>query len=99
MRMEDLVTILPREMTATSLVQPPTSTTIDPCASLTGRLVPMAAASGSSIVYAWRAPADSVASLTALSSTPVTPEGTHTTTLGPIKDLENQRCGWTLRIK
>src|SRR5215203_6881552 len=99
MRMEDLVTILPREMTATSLVPPPTSTTIDPWASLTGRPVPMAAASGSSMVYAWRAPADSVASLTALSSTPVTPEGTHTTTLGPTKDLKNRRCGCTLRIK
>src|ERR671918_336897 len=73
MRMEDLVTMLPREMTATSLVPPPTSTTIDPWASLTGRPVPMAAASGSSMVYAWRAPADSVASLTALSSTAITP--------------------------
>src|SRR5918994_628532 len=56
MRMEDLVTILPREMTATSLVPPPTSTTIDPWASLTGRLVPMAAARGSSMVNARRAP-------------------------------------------
>src|SRR5829696_2918092 len=99
MRMEDLVTIPPREMTATSLVPPPTSTTIDPCASLTGRLAPMAAASGSSMVYAWRAPADSVASLTALSSTPVTPEGTHTTTRGPTSDLKNNRCGCTLRMK
>src|SRR5918911_841011 len=50
MRMEDLVTMPPREMTATSLVPPPTSTTIDPCASLTGRLAPIAAASGSSMV-------------------------------------------------
>src|SRR4029453_14979178 len=56
MRMEDLVTILPREMTATSLVPPPTSTTIDPWASLTGRFVPMAAASGSSVLYAWGGP-------------------------------------------
>src|SRR5215207_3024596 len=75
MRMDDLVTMPPREITATSLVPPPTSTTMDPCASFTGIPAPIAAANGSSIVYAWRAPADSVASFTARSSTPVTPLG------------------------
>jgi hypothetical protein len=50
MRIEDLVTIPPREITATSLVPPPTSTIIDPCASFTGSPAPIAAASGSSMV-------------------------------------------------
>src|SRR5919112_58417 len=67
--MEDLVTMPPSEITATSLVPPPTSTIIDPCASLTGSPAPMAAASGSSMVNACRAPADSVASFTGLSAT------------------------------
>ena len=86
---EDLVTMPPSEITATSLVPPPTSTIMDPCASLTGSPAPIAAASGSSMVYACRAPADSVASLTARSSTPVTPEGTQTTTRGPIEGAED----------
>src|SRR5215212_2350308 len=97
--MEDLVTIPPREITATSLVPPPTSTTMDPWASLTGIPAPIAAARGSSMVYACRAPADSVASLTARSSTPVTPLGTHTTTLGPIRDFKSLRRGCALRMK
>src|SRR5215217_1076086 len=59
----------------------------------------MAAARGSSIVYACRAPADSVASLTALSSTPVTPLGTHTTTLGPESERRILLCGCALRMK
>ena len=42
----------------------------------------MAAAIGSSIRYAWRAPALRHASSTARFSTPVTPEGTQTTTRG-----------------
>src|SRR5215204_504523 len=99
MRMDDLVTMPPREITATSLVPPPTSTTMDPCASFTGIPAPIAAANGSSIVYAWRAPADSVASFTARSSTPVTPLGTQTTTLGPIRDRKILRWGCALRIK
>ena len=49
-RMEDFVTIPPSEITATSLVPPPMSTTIEPCASFTGSPAPIAAASGSSIV-------------------------------------------------
>jgi hypothetical protein len=51
------------------------------------------------MVYACRAPADSVASLTARSSTPVTPLGTHTTTLGPIRDFKSLRRGCALRMK
>src|SRR5215210_7195529 len=97
--MDDLVTIPPIEITATSLLPPPTSTIIDPWASLTGSPAPMAAARGSSIVYACRAPADSVASLTALSSTPVTPLGTHTTTLGPESERRILLCGCALRMK
>src|ERR671916_2137500 len=96
---EDLVTIPPSEITATSLVPPPMSTTIDPCGSLTGSPAPIAAARGSSMVYACLAPADSVASLTARSSTPVTPLGTHTTTLGPTNDRNNWRRGCALRMK
>ena len=42
-------TIPPSEMTATSLVPPPMSTTIDPVGSPTGRPAPIAAAIGSSI--------------------------------------------------
>ena len=48
----------------------------------TGSPAPIAAAIGSSIRYAWRAPALRQASSTARFSTPVTPEGTHTTTRG-----------------
>ena len=50
--------------------------------SATGSPAPIAAAIGSSIRYAWRAPADRQASSTARFSTPVTPEGTQTTTRG-----------------
>ena len=75
-------TMPPREMTATSVVPPPMSTTMLPVGSATGRPAPIAAAMGSSMRYAWRAPADRVASSTARFSTPVTPEGTHTTTRG-----------------
>ena len=47
--MDLLTTMPPREMTATSVVPPPMSTTMDPDASMTGRPEPMAAASGSSM--------------------------------------------------
>ena len=70
------------EMTATSVVPPPMSTTMEPVGSSIGRSAPMAAAMGSSMRYAWRAPAEIVASKTARFSTEVTPEGTHTTTRG-----------------
>ena len=57
-------------------------TVIDPVGSSIGRSAPMAAAIGSSIRYAWRAPAEIVASKTARFSTDVTPDGTQTTTRG-----------------
>src|SRR5690606_27309335 len=81
-RTERLVTMPPSEMTATSVVPPPMSTTMLPVGSHTGRSAPMAAANGSSIVWASRAPACSVASSTARCSTAVTPDGTHTITFG-----------------
>src|SRR5919107_3220495 len=97
--MEDLVTIPPREITATSVVPPPTSTIMDPWASFTGNPAPIAAAKGSSIAYACRAPAGLAASLTSRSSMSVTSEGTHTTTLG-LKTACRRRCrGCALRIK
>ena len=68
-------TMPPSEMTATSVVPPPMSTIMFPVGSETGRPAPIAAAIGSSIRYAWRAPAESVASSTARFSTPVTPDG------------------------
>ena len=43
------VTMPPRLMTATSVVPPPMSTTIDAAVSLTGRSAPIAAAMGSSM--------------------------------------------------
>ena len=46
-RMRWLVTMPPSEMTATSVVPPPMSTTMVPVGSLTGRPAPMAAAIGS----------------------------------------------------
>ena len=47
-----------------------------------GSPAPIAAAMGSSMMYARRAPAAIVASSTARCSTPVMPEGTQTTTRG-----------------
>jgi hypothetical protein len=47
-RIDRLVTTPPSEMTATSVVPPPTSTTMLPVASWTGSPAPMAAAIGSS---------------------------------------------------
>ena len=43
------VTMPPSEMTATSVVPPPISTTMEPVGSVTGRSAPMAAAMGSSM--------------------------------------------------
>ena len=87
-------TIPPSEITATSVVPPPMSTIMFPVGSATGSPAPIAAAIGSSIRYAWRAPAESVASSTARFSTPVTPEGTQTTTRGCAK-----RCWCTFWMK
>ena len=90
MRIDLQVTMPPREMTATSVVPPPMSTTMLPVGSHTGRSAPIAAANGSSIVYASRAPACLVASSTARFSTAVIPEGTHTMTWG--SRLNMPRC-------
>src|SRR6266545_2925875 len=76
------VTTPPNEMTATSVVPPPMSTTMFPEGSWIGRPAPMAAAMGSSMMKAALAPAEIVASSTARCSTPVIPDGTHTTTRG-----------------
>jgi hypothetical protein len=72
----------PRDITATSVVPPPMSTTMFPVGSFTGRPAPIAAAIGSSMMYTRRAPAWCPASFTALCSTPVIPLGTATTTRG-----------------
>ena len=65
----------PSEITATSVVPPPMSTMSDPDGSDTGRPAPIAAAIGSSISRAQRAPALRAASRTARFSTSVTPDG------------------------
>ena len=62
-------------MTATSVVPPPMSTMRRPDGSLTGRPAPIAAAIGSSMRRAQRAPALRAASRTARFSTSVTPDG------------------------
>src|ERR1039458_7543596 len=56
-RIDCETTIPPSEITATSEVPPPMSTTIDPVGSPTGRPAPIAAAIRSSIREARRAPA------------------------------------------
>ena len=76
------VTIPPSEITATSVVPPPMSTIMLPVGSWIGRPAPIAAAIGSSMMYARRLPAAIVASSTARCSTPVIPDGTQTTTRG-----------------
>ena len=50
MRTDWLVTMPPSEITATSVVPPPMSTTMLPVGSWTGRPAPMAAAMGSSMM-------------------------------------------------
>ncbi len=64
------------EMTATSVVPPPMSTTMLPLGSVIGRPAPIAAAIGSSMRKTSRAPALSALSLTARFSTSVIPKGT-----------------------
>ena len=72
----------PKEITAISVVPPPISTTSTPPGSSTGIPAPIAAAIGSSIKYARRAPAPRAASCTARLSTSVTSEGIPIITLG-----------------
>ncbi len=83
------------ESTATSVVPPPISTTIEPVGSWIGRPAPMAAAIGSYISPTRRAEALRHESLIARRSTAVAPDGTHTMTLGFTKPLRL----WTLRMK
>ena len=59
-----------------SLVPPPMSTTMCPSGLAMSMPAPMAAATGSSMRYTFRAPAWMPASMTARSSTSVMPEGT-----------------------
>ena len=84
MRMLRATTMPPRLMTATSVVPPPMSTMRLPDGSLTGSPAPIAAAIGSSIRRAQRAPALMVASRTARFSTSVTPDGIPTRTRGRL---------------
>src|SRR5699024_9354049 len=79
---ERLVTIPPSDITATSVVTPPISTIILPGGTHTGKSAPIAEAKGTAIGNASLAPANLVASKTALTSTFVIPEGTQTTILG-----------------
>ena len=82
-RIDSLATMPPSEMTATSVVPPPMSTIMLPAGSCTGSPAPIAAAIGSSMMYAGlRAPACSAASCTARCSTPVMPDGTQITMRG-----------------
>ena len=84
------------EITATSEVPPPMSTTIEPRGSSTGMPAPIAAAIGSGIMNTSRAPAPRADSLIALRSTCVEPQGTQTSTRG--LGLKNLRA-CTLRMK
>ena len=56
-RTDRLVTMPPSEISATSEVPPPMSTTMFPVGSCTGRFAPIAAAIGSSMMKTLRAPA------------------------------------------
>src|SRR5467141_2175374 len=85
----------PKESTATSVVPPPTSTTIEPVGSVTGRPAPIAAAIGSSIRKTRLAPALSADSWIARRSTAVEPDGTQTMICGVAK--LRRLC--TLRMK
>ena len=78
-------TMSPSDSTATSVVPPPTSTTIFPVGSVIGMPAPIAAAIGSAINPAFLAPAERTDWRIALFSTGVAPCGTHTITFG----LEN----------
>ena len=85
----------PSEITATSVVPPPISTTMEPEGSVTGSPAPIAAAIGSSISCTRRAPALSALSWMARRSTAVEPDGTQTMISGEAKP--RRLC--TLRMK
>src|SRR5512142_1010018 len=75
-------TMPPSEMTAASMVPPPMSMIMWPDALPIGMSAPMAATIGSLMMYAARAPARMVASMTARRSVDVMPPGTATMTSG-----------------
>ena len=79
---EVLTTVPPSEITAISAVPPPISTIIFPTAFEISIPAPIAAATGSSIIFTSLAPAEYVASSTAFFSTSVAPDGIHTAILG-----------------
>ena len=85
----------PNDRTATSVVPPPMSTTMLPVGSVMGIPAPMAAAMGSAIRPARRAPADSTDWRIARFSTGVAPWGTQTMIFGFEKVV--RLC--TLRMK
>ena len=81
-RTEPEYTAPPSDITPTSVVPPPISTTIEPVASSTGNPAPIAAAIGSSINSTRRAPAPTADSRIARRSTWVDPHGTQITMRG-----------------
>ncbi len=81
-RTEVDVTIPPSEMTAISDVPPPISMIMWPDADPIGMSAPIAAATGSLIIYAAFAPAATLASITARRSVEEMPAGTATMTSG-----------------
>ena len=90
--MASSATMPPSEMTAVSVVPPPTSTTMLPSGSWIGRPAPMAAAMGCSMRNAPLAPAPRAASSTARRSTSVMADGTQIRTLGRLKRDTPARC-------
>ena len=94
-RSDSLMTIPLRLSTATSVVPPPISTTMEPLELATSRPAPIAAASGSSITTVLRAPACIAASMTARFSTFVAPEGTQII----IRGLKSRDLPIARRIK
>ena len=77
----------PSEMTATSVVPPPTSITMLPIGSWIGRPAPIAAAIGCSMRKVCAAPARRAASSTARCSTCVIADGTQMSTRARYKRL------------
>ena len=83
-RMAWEATTPPSEITAVSVVPPPTSTTMLPTGSWMSSPAPMAAAMGCSIRWAAEAPARRAASFTARRSTEVMADGTQISTRGRL---------------
>ncbi len=94
-------TIPPSEITATSVVPPPMSTTMLPLGPSIGKPAPIAAAIGSSMMSTPRAPASLAASRTARSSTDVISAGTQMMTAGLGRKMlaKNERLRVTFLMK